>query len=39
MHIYDESIIYSMRMHQNVPFFMNKNGKKWLFFVQRLSFF
>ena len=27
-----------MRMHQNLPFFMKKNGLKWPFFGQKLSF-
>ena len=27
MHIYHEDTIYSMRMHQNLPFFMKKTAK------------
>ena len=30
--------MYSMRMHQKVPFFMEKNGKKWPLFGEKLCF-
>ena len=30
--------IYSMRMHQNLPFFMEQNGKKWPLFGENLCF-
>ena len=30
--------IYSMRMHQNLPLLMEKNGKKWPLFGEKLSF-
>ena len=28
-----------MRMHQNLPFFMEKTGKKWPLFGEKLCFF
>ena len=37
-HTDHRNAIYSMRMHQNLPFFMEKNGKKWPLFGEKLCF-
>ena len=36
-HTDQKNTIYGMRMHQNLPF-SRKNGQKWPFFAQKLSF-
>ena len=37
-HTDHKNAIYSMCMHQNLPFFMEKNGKKWPLFGEKLCF-
>ena len=34
-HTDHKNAIYSMLMHQNLPFFMEKNGKKWPLFGEK----
>ena len=34
-----ENTIYSIRMHQKLPFFIKKNGQKWPFFWSKIDFF
>ena len=37
-HTDHKNAIYSMRMQEKLPFFMEKNGKKWPLFGEKLCF-